>query len=300
MNIGFIGMGMVARAFAEAIAASGNRVRGYDAGYRGREREFSDRFAGLPVTFTDSLETLISDCDLLLSTVTTDVAVAVAARAAPALRPGQWYVDMNSTSPERKVEIARVLSGKVRFVEAAILGAVGATGAQTQILLSGPRAGEAAGLLTACGLRASPFGEQIGRASLFKMIRSVFSKGLETLVIEMMTAGELAGIREEVWRDILDFLSQQPFDAICDNWVVTHPRAAARRGFEMEQAARTIEALGLTPHMSMASLRVFEHSAGIGLSRRFPQPPKSADEVIRALAADAASRSGGPAPRPIP
>jgi 3-hydroxyisobutyrate dehydrogenase-like beta-hydroxyacid dehydrogenase len=42
------------------------------------------------------------------------------------------------------------------------------------------------------------WGEEVGRASAIKMIRSVMVKGVEALTAEMMLGAEAAGVVEEV------------------------------------------------------------------------------------------------------
>ena len=55
----------------------------------------------------------------------------------PHLRPGQTYCDLNSTAPSVKLQLDDLLKPSgAGFVEGAILGAIGVTGAGTHILLA--------------------------------------------------------------------------------------------------------------------------------------------------------------------
>jgi hypothetical protein len=64
--------------------------------------------------------------------VTTREAAAAAENCAPYLRDGRMYVDLNSTGPGVKRELDRIVRRRGgHFVEGAILGAVGVTGAAT-------------------------------------------------------------------------------------------------------------------------------------------------------------------------
>lgn len=285
MNVGFIGMGAVARVFSQVIASAPDkpRVFGYDVRYPGNEKQFEERFEGVEVTFLGSLKDLVKTCDLLFSAVTTDVALQVAQQAVEFMTPDKTYVDLNSMSPNRKKDAAQILQGKGRFIEAAVLGAVGATGAKTKILVCGQEAEEVARLLRSFGMQVSAFGEEIGRASLFKMVRSVFSKGLETLVIEFLVAAQKAGIYEDVWGDIVSFMSSKPFEDICENWVKSHTQAAQRRYFEMEQVVGTLRELGVKPRMAQASLEVFGASVDQNIQAHFTKPPEDIRKVTEFL-----------------
>lgn len=285
VKIGFIGMGAVARVFSEVLCSQDSppEVYGFDIRYKENQDHFKEIFQGISIRFTDSLKELIDNCDIILSTVTTDVAVKVAKEVLPYLSMDKYYIDMNSMAPERKVEIAELMNGKACFIEAAILGAVGATGGHTKILLSGDSAEKIADVLSGYGLNVSKFGRKVGDSSLFKMIRSVFTKGLETLTIELMVAGRKAEICEEVWNDINKFMSSRPFESICENWVKSHSQAAKRRYFEMQQVVETLENLGVDSYMSDASMKIFKKSMEKGIEDYFTKEPSNVEEVIQFL-----------------
>ena len=135
MRIAFIGFGEVASAFSAALAARGACIAAYDV--RAERRKAAE---SLGVSF-GALSDALHDADYVFSTVTTSVARLAAEQCAPRLRPGQHYVDLNATDPDVKKEIQRVIEpSRAAFVEGALLGAVGVTGAKTEILLGGPAA----------------------------------------------------------------------------------------------------------------------------------------------------------------
>ena len=102
------------------------------------------------------------------------------------LKSGKLYIDLNSTAPDVKVKIAEIIQPTgADFVEGAILGAVGVTGAKTRILTAGEKGKDTAQTLSELGLNVSYYGPNIGQASMFKMLRSIFSKGLEALMLEL-------------------------------------------------------------------------------------------------------------------
>ncbi|MCP5118598.1 MAG: NAD(P)-dependent oxidoreductase, partial [bacterium] len=159
-------------------------------------------------------------------------------------------------SPSIKVEIGRTISRSgADFVEGAILGAVGASGADTRILTGGNRGPEAAETLTHLGLRVSFFSSEIGKASTFKMLRSIFSKGFEAVILELLIAGKRAGIEEELWKDVCEFMDQNPFERVAANWTRTHTVAHERRYHEMvarpsAATCRCRTGLRLGPHLA--------------------------------------------------
>lgn len=286
MKIAFIGLGKVANIFSTAIAStsSSTEIWGFDVCYEQEKERFQKLYRNVPIHFANSLEELSQHSEILFSTVTTSVAVDVAKQIAPFLRKDQHYVDMNSTAPQRKTDIAQIMDGVCNFTEAAILGLVDVTGAKTKILLCGEYADNMAEILVGLGMNAHPFGPEIGRASTFKMIRSVFSKGLETLLIEMMVAGKKANLYDELWNDVNDYMVQESFRVIGENWVTSHAAASVRRQAEMEQVKDTLCGLGVSPFMSTAAIEVFRQSNDRNISQHFEHGASCAESVIDFLA----------------
>lgn len=272
MRIAFIGFGEVAAAFSAALAGRGAQISTYDV--RGEKRAAAER---LGISFGD-LPGALRGAQYVFSTVTTSVARDAAEQCTRHLRPGQTYLDLNATSPERKKQIGEVIEPSgAAFVEGALLGAVGVTGANTEILLGGPQARRAERELAGeLKLNARFYSEEIGKASMFKMLRSVFSKGMEALLIEFLAAGERAGIRDDLWAEVKTLFATQPFEKVALNWVRTHASAHARRYEEMKQVAGVMHELGFEPTMTLATEAFFQRSGGLGLG-----PAASADEVVR-------------------
>jgi 3-hydroxyisobutyrate dehydrogenase-like beta-hydroxyacid dehydrogenase len=264
-RIGFIGFGEVGKTFAAAMVAGGAEVSYYDL----------VRSDAVPGAAFRPLEELIERCGILLSTVTTHVAIAVAETAAPLLTARNTYADMNSTSASVKRRIAGIVSpSAANFVEGAILSAVGEAGAKASILVAGERAEAFAELMNRVGLvNVKYFSPAVGEASQVKMLRSIFSKGVECLLLEMLVAGKRAGVAEYLWKDIVGFMTNHPFQGIAENWIKTHPGASLRRYHEMEQVLETLKELDVEPVMTRGTTEFFRRSVESGLAERFSRKP---------------------------
>jgi 3-hydroxyisobutyrate dehydrogenase-like beta-hydroxyacid dehydrogenase len=264
-RIGFIGFGEVGRTFAAAMLTRRAEVFYFDI----------VRTDAVPCAVYRPLEELVAQCDILLSTVTTHVAIAVAETAAPLLTLRHTYADMNSTSASMKRRIAGIIgASSAHFVEGAILSAVGEAGAKASILVAGGRAEAFARLMNRLGLvNVKYFSPEVGEASQMKMLRSIFSKGVECLLLEMLVAGRRAGVAEYLWKDIVGFMTNHPFEGIAANWIRTHPGASERRYHEMEQVLETLEELGVDPVMTKGTTEFFRRSVESGLAARFTAKP---------------------------
>jgi 3-hydroxyisobutyrate dehydrogenase-like beta-hydroxyacid dehydrogenase len=272
ITVGFIGFGEVGSALLSAMRAGGADVAAFDV----LESKVSEAGA----VFRPVAE-LVGRSEYILSTVTTPAARGAAESCLPYLKRGQVYVDLNSTSPSVKLELDRVIRPTgAHFVEGAILGAVGVTGAATRILIGGLAGQGVVETLKALGLKVSFFSEEIGKASTFKMLRSIFSKGLEALILEMLIAGRRAGMESDLWADVAEFMSRNPFDRVAENWLQTHAVACDRRYHEMVQVVETMREIGVVPVMTIATESFFDRSRALGLQHAFPAKPDSKEEVV--------------------
>ena len=133
---------------------------------------------------------------MIISAVTAASSVDAAASVAPHLNGNPYYLDINSVSPGRKQETAKLLGERARYVDVAVIAAIHPARHRTPLLLSGPHAEEVSPLFMSwtCDFRWSV---QLGSAAAIKMIRSVMIKGIEALTLECFLAAARAGVLEE-------------------------------------------------------------------------------------------------------
>ncbi len=281
-KIGFVGFGEVASIFSKEMSSKGAEIRIYDVliSQKGGLETIKKRIPNDNIQIA-SLEEVIINSDYVLSTVPSQFARDVAEECIEYLKPNKVYVDLNSTSPFIKIEVSKIIqSAKAIFIEGAILGAVGITGSKTHILVTGEKGKEVAEVLNRLGMNISYYSPEIGKASMFKMLRSIFSKGLEALILECLIAGKKAGIEKDLWDDIGDFMSKKPFNQIAANWIQTHVIAYERRYHEIVQVVETMKKIGVEPVITSSTKNFFRRSLSLGMKETFPEKPDSFEKVI--------------------
>ncbi|MCG6875622.1 MAG: NAD(P)-binding domain-containing protein [Betaproteobacteria bacterium] len=283
-RVAFVGFGEVAAAFARAFVAAGAQVSAYDVLLDAPDgpARLAARAGDTPVAFA-ALGEALRGASYVFSTVTTDVAREAAQASSPHLVPGQSWIDLNATEPAVKREIAAIIEPSgAAFVEGALLGAVGVTGARTELLLGGTAGAATARTLAGdVGLNVRHYSDEVGRASTYKMLRSVFSKGLEALLIEFLAAGERAGMRAELWEEVVELLGRERFEKVATNWVCSHAVAHERRWHEVVQVEKVLRGIGIEPVMTSATESLFRRSVALDLRAAFAARPTSMEPVIR-------------------
>jgi len=255
-RVALVGFGEAGETFARAPGWRGE-TRGWDLL---PERRAAMGRAG--VQTGDDAAAALGDRAFLLSLVTADQALQAAREYAPLLPEGALWCDMNSVAPDTKREAALAIeSAGGRYVDVAVMAPVD-KGLAVPLVISGRHAIAAQPLLEALGFsNIRMVGNEIGRASAIKMIRSVMVKGLEALSSECAAAAEAAGVFDEVMAS-LD--ASEKTSSWADKVAYNRERMArhgARRAAEMEESAKTLEGLGIEPVMTRGTVRLQREAA---------------------------------------
>jgi hypothetical protein len=124
------------------------------------------------------------------------------------------------------------------------------------------------------------------------MLRSIFSKGIEAVVVETLVAARRAGLLDDIWEEIRTTLSTGKVEDTFEAWIRSHARSAQRRCREMQEVSQFLEEIGIRPLLPRASGQVFGRSYELGVSKAFPLEPESFGDVIEYL-----EQQGGAVPR---
>ncbi len=203
----------------------------------------------------DSIEDAIRGANLVISAVTASSAVEAAGSAAPFLRSGQIYLDINSVSPETKREIAGAFSeSPATFVEAAVMSPVSPLRLKSPMLLGGVEAVTVAEKLNAIGMHVKAISEQIGVASAVKMCRSIIIKGLEAITVESMFAARRYGAEELVLESLAATYPGMGWEGALPDYLISRvTEHGKRRAAEMREAGQAVREAGLEPLMALAT-----------------------------------------------
>ena len=163
---------------------------------------------------------------------------------------GKFYLDLNAASLKSKEAAAAVIQAAGgRFIDGAIMGPLKRQRHQVSTVVSGEGAAQLAVTLQGWGMDVRAIGTKVGLASTVKMIRSVYTKGLEAIVVEFMVAAHRYGATEQVFDSLEEILELGPFllpfRQMVSELVLEQVEHAARRATEMEQVVHTMEELGV-------------------------------------------------------
>jgi len=256
-RIGLIGYGEVGKIFASGLKAKPGvtTVGAWDlkfAAAASREVERAHA-AQAGIAAHDSLQALCAASDLVICAVTASNTLAVARQAAPFMRPGSLFLDLNSASPGTKQQAAAAVDGAgAHYVEAGVMTSVPPYGIRVPMLLGGAKAVDLAGALTAWGLDAKAVSDRLGVASAIKMCRSIMIKGLEALVIESYTTAREYGVEDHVLPTLAETFPSIDWPAQGAYFFSRVVQHGKRRAEEMRESANTVREAGFEPFMAAA------------------------------------------------
>jgi 3-hydroxyisobutyrate dehydrogenase-like beta-hydroxyacid dehydrogenase len=256
-QIALIGFGEVGGIFGHDFAAAGLGVSAFDILLNVEQSRTTmlAKAKKAKVHACDTLEEAVRGADLVISAVTASSATDVANSAAPFLRAGQIYLDINSASPDTKRSIARALNDSLTiFIEAAVMAAVSPQRLKVPMLLGGPGATTAAVRLQAIGMNVKPISDRVGVASAIKMCRSIIIKGLEAITVESMFTARRYGAEKQVLESLAATYPGMGWDGELPDYLISRvAEHGKRRAAEMREAAQAVADAGLKPLTALAT-----------------------------------------------
>lgn len=225
----------------------------------------------------------LAHADIVVSAVFGHAALHVATQALPHLRGDASYADFTTASAADMRAAADIAAQRgVPFTDVAIMGAIALLGARTPLLCAGTGAPAVAAFTLACGAPAQAIEGQAGDAVRLKLLRSILTKGMESLAVECLVAAESMGLRASLY-EVLSDMDRTPLTTFVDSFVRSHVLHAPRRLAEVREAREQLVEAGLQPLVLDGVERLFARTAkGIEAARdagSFNVPDSVADRL---------------------
>ena len=253
----FIGFGEAGQAIAAGLREAGvERMSAWDILFPqpdGEKLRHAGQASG--VRCAGCAADAVREADIVVSAVTAASSVEAAGSVKPHLAGKPFVLDINSVSPGRKQETAKLLGDTARYIDVAVLAPIHPARHQTPMLIAGPDAGTIAPTLAALGMRASIGGAEIGAAAAIKMVRSVMIKGIEALTLECFLAAARAGVIDQVAASMKNNYPGLDWAKIVPYNLERMAKHGERRAAEMEEVADTLRELGVEPLMTTATVK---------------------------------------------
>jgi 3-hydroxyisobutyrate dehydrogenase-like beta-hydroxyacid dehydrogenase len=284
----FIGFGELGSCLAEGLGRSGaHLIRAYtpERVHPVAAAALEGRLGRTGAHRSASLEEAVAGATAVLSVVPANASRAVVERCAPLLDRGAYYVDLTA-APVGDIEVAAALVEQVGalYVDAAVLGTVATSGFEVPIIASGPGAHGWKALVEPEGLVVDVLDSPAGHATLLKLLRSVYMKGRDALILEMMLAARRYGLEDRVAESIKGPGETVPFTALAERVLCGLAVHAERRADELLASSEIVRVAGVDPVISRAGSEVLRRLGQLDLRDAFDrQRPANAAQVLAAI-----------------
>ena len=283
-DIGFIGFGEAARAFVRGWRQAGMQldVGAYDVLFdddvtRAGKATECERDGVMPV-YTPDL--LVRESRVIISAVTANQAEIAAGSIGPLPQEVPCF-DINSVAPEKKQRAAAIIGES--YLDVAVLSPVLPDLHESPILIGGPLAETRRGFIQQHFPNAEIISVDVGAASLVKMIRSVFVKGLESVTMECALAAYRAGLAERIFPTLDNVLRFTETRALADYTMERVAMHGLRRSAEMTEVCDTLAHLGTPSWMSESSVKIQALIGSLNLKEQFGEVPRDAEQIAAAV-----------------
>ena len=289
-DIAFIGYGEAAYSISKGLqSVKDTRMTAFDiqADDPKRGALICQRMEEVGVVRAASAEEAISDCKFLITLTSPAFAVDVAKGLIGKLKPGQIYLDMNSTAPTSMEAIDAIPRREgAMFCDVSLLGNVPETKHLTKMLICGKGGEEFYRFIREYTPNATLLDTPIGSASAVKMFKSVFSKGLPQLLLECLVPAAEYGVYDLVFDGFKHTFDNRTLEEFADSIMYRTLIHAKRRSAEMHDVAQTLEEMGLGAEVSHAVEARLSRLASYNYADRIGLDTPNLREVIELVRAD--------------
>lgn len=292
MKIAFVGLGEVGYCYAQAWTAAGHAVSGVCE--LRRDSAMQERAAQLNTVLHVEPGPWLQEADVVIGAVFGSAACEVAQACVAFMRPGTVYADFTTASAADMLAASvSALAAGVGFTDVAIMGAIALLAEATPLMCVGEGAGRVLQLAADIGAPAREISGQPGDAVRLKLLRSIMTKGMESLAVECLVAAEAMGLRGALYEVLAD-IDQIPLTRFMDAFVRSHVLHAGRRLAEVNESRDQLIEAGLQPLVLDGVAKLFARTRDGLLAdqqRQACTPPDTVEDRLSWLAPLAAQRT---------
>lgn len=281
MNIGIIGFGEVGRIFAKGLIECGHNVYVYDV----LIDEAVNELGAIPVK---RIQLLGETCSLIISVVNSAASEKVSADIAESFTEGAMLLDLTTSTPFKKQNNEQIITAVGgTYVDGAIMGTVATDQFKVPLLIADDREMTKSELLRSIGFNAKGVELPNGGAASIKLLRSIFMKGLEALLLETMMTATKYNVADQVMESISTTINNNDFTKLSNALMITHTIHKNRRYKEILDSNNLIKESKLSSHVTEGVISFFSNSVSIELDKSIIEAPdvqKILEEYILATA----------------
>lgn len=283
MDIGFIGFGEVGKELSKGFSKYDvNRIYAYDPLLIGSDSEKLSE--ATEINYVEKAEIVAKQTlSILFVAVPATKTVVAWSEISDVVANETVLVDLTTASSQEKNKVNEMMSDKgMTIIGAAILGALKVFQNEVPILASGEQTNKFIELGYQIGMNITKLNEKVGDATNFKFVRSIFTKGLSTLLFEVMASADQLNISEEIYESITSTMDKDDFGEIINRYIKSNVKHSQRREKEMKNVSEFLEYHHIEPVMTKATIEKLKNITQANLESKLRDKVDDWSTVIKA------------------
>lgn len=266
INIGIIGFGEVGKIFADGILKnhSNANVYVYDILLEKNHSEIIENIKKIGATPVKTIIDLSHACDMVFSLVNSSASIHVAQEFSKELNRNVIFIDLTTSTPQDKnMSETYLVEKNGKYIDGAIMGTVATEKNKVPLLLSGNHASLAEQSLAQLGFNCQVVELPNGASASIKLLRSIFMKGLEALLLETAVTAKNYGVYNEVLESVAKTLNNNEFKTFGNALIKTHMIHKTRRYKEVQDSLKLIKDAHLESFVTDGVVSFFSNSVNM-------------------------------------
>jgi 3-hydroxyisobutyrate dehydrogenase-like beta-hydroxyacid dehydrogenase len=262
MNIGFIGFGEAAFELASGLKSEGvTSFYAFDP--MSDHSDFAEvihkRAKEASTILLNAEKEVVEKSDLLFVAVPANKSLEVSKKICKYLKTHTIYIEVSAASPAIKQKINNeVHKTGALFVDIAMMGPLPTYKHRVPMLASGNGAERFIEVTAPWNMSIEKVGENAGEASSVKLLRSIFMKGIATLLIETFSAAAQYNVEELVHDSIVQTFTDKGFEEMVNRLVTGTAIHSHRRSLELEGSLEMLQSENLDAGITKATKQKLE------------------------------------------
>ncbi len=272
VKLGFMGFGEAAFHMAKGLVEQGlQNISVYDKCMEMdnpvAKQNLHARVKQSGVALMDTVATMVADSDYIVVAVPavfSEQACQDIINCAKHKKSNVYLVDVCSSSPSLKYNISQCCENtNIIYVDSPMLGPLPVYGHKVPIVASGQGANMWRDAMTPWGMDITPIDGEAGKASRIKLSRSIFTKGLEALLVETFQFARKNGVEDIVLQSISATINDKDFAYTAKRYITSDLIHAERRAHELEEAIAIMQQCNIDSFVAMGAKQRLQHSANL-------------------------------------
>lgn len=256
MRLGLIGFGEAGYAIASGLMEAGlKEIFAFDSLCLDSTSStyLANRAQTVGTKLLLSPEEVLEKCTVIILAVSKD-SLSIIQSIESCITKEHLFIDICVTSPELKKQIwALIEDSGALYVDAAVLGSIYVLKHQAPIIASGSGVHKFQELMFPYGMDITDYGTEPGDATTVKLVRSIFTKGLEALCLEVLETAARLKVEDLVLDSIANTLDSSTFLQTMNRLVTGSVIHSRRQVKEINAAIELAKKLNIDPVMSKAA-----------------------------------------------